>query len=876
MLINLIKVLLCLTILLSGIPVWADPAHVQSGYGECYPATTCDVEFGVPGIPGVPVTSGNLLVATIRTDNNGVTCTSVTSQPGNQKWTVDRRQLSVTNFYLEVWSCPNATGGDTTVTVKCSGPPDQMRIVLDEYTGIATSSHVNGTPVSDTDTSATANAGNITTTVSNALIHSAGAADGNDDADTFTPGPGYTIHYLGPDPAGSDKTMTQHRVAATAGSYGTTMGRLNDSWAAVAVAYAPSGGADNTPPTLSSFVVQPAGTSVVATFNEMMTESGIGSDWSYTMSGGVVTLSNPSVNGSAITYTTSRTINYDETLSSLSYEQPGNGIEDIADNDLVSIADASGEFDNQSSYGAQLTYHWVSTTGTAEWESCVGATDPGVYCSLGTANSNLSASSGQNIVYLKAGTYNSNNERINPSNSGTSSYPLTYQSSGGTVTITGAACNGGSEYAVELTGNDYIIVNGISATGCDMFLYINGSDYNEISNCSFDDSDDGSWPSSAIYNSDYNWIHNTRFSKGGSADRSGSDHGSCLDIGDEGDSGKDSNYNLIEDCAFFHGGHHVVGLMASRNTFRNNYIHNEAWTNGYGNRNLYNNSPSGAAGNNVIEGNRWGYAWQPVDGATVGNVVIGSPSNIYRYNSIYHSNAYAVALFGYNGYSNATDNRLYNNTFFNNGLNVDGGQNDCALLIGNLGWGQTPTGNVMRNNLYYSHNQEYAGDAVGTQTYANEFTSGNPLFTNASTTPPADKTDAGVPDLTLTSGSPAINAGGALTTIAAADTGSGRSLIVSDANYFQDGSYAPPGKSSADWIAVGTVGNTVQISSISGNTITLSNSISRNDGDSVWLYKKSDGAVVLIGDAPDAGAYEFSNTNTGKPSPPINLRIVSD
>jgi MYXO-CTERM domain-containing protein len=164
--------------------------------------------------------------------------------PGDETWTVDRRQLSVTNFYLEVWSRTNATGGATTVTVTCSGPPDQMRIVLTEYSGIATSSHVDAT-VAATDTGATADAGDITTTGPNRLIHVAAASDGNDDADTFTPGPGYTIHDLGPDPSGSDKTMTQHRVAATAGDYGTTMGNINDSWAAVAVAYRPS---DDSPP----------------------------------------------------------------------------------------------------------------------------------------------------------------------------------------------------------------------------------------------------------------------------------------------------------------------------------------------------------------------------------------------------------------------------------------------------------------------------------------------------------------------------------------------------------------------------------------------------------------------------------------------------
>jgi hypothetical protein len=235
---KILVIYLLLLLLPAGLS-YAAPAHVQSGYGECYPETTCDVTFGVPGVPGVAVTAGDLIVVTIRTDNNAVTVGSVVSNPGNQTCTVDKRQLSVTDFYLEVWSCPNATGGDTTVTVTMSGgPPDQMRIVLDEYSGVATSSPVDGTPVGDTGfPTSCADAGNITTTTANALIHVAGAADGNDDADTFTPGTGYTIHILGPDPNGSDKTMTQHRVATTAGTYNTEMCNINDNWADVAVAY---------------------------------------------------------------------------------------------------------------------------------------------------------------------------------------------------------------------------------------------------------------------------------------------------------------------------------------------------------------------------------------------------------------------------------------------------------------------------------------------------------------------------------------------------------------------------------------------------------------------------------------------------------------
>ena len=157
---------------------------------------------------------------------------------------------------------------------------------------------------------------------------------------------------------------------------------------------------------------------------------------------------------------------------------------------------------------------------------------------------------------------------------------------------------------------------------------------------------------------------------------------------------------------------------------------------------------------------------------------------------------------------------ILNNTIFNSGYNIDpsreGGSEDAAVTF--FSWNNV--GNVFKNNLYYENYQAYGGSPAANQTYANEYNgdvSGDPLFTNASTTPPADKTDSSLPDFTLQSGSPAIDQGGALTTVATADTGTGNSLIVEDARYFQDGSYAPPGTIDADWIAVGTAGNLLSL-----------------------------------------------------------------
>ncbi|MBV6343634.1 hypothetical protein HWQ67_18870 [Candidatus Magnetobacterium casensis] len=65
-----------------------------------------------------------------------------------------------------------------------------------------------------------------------------------------------------------------------------------------------------------------------------------------------------------------------------------------------------------------------------------------------------------------------------------------------------------------------------------------------------------------------------------------------------------------------------------------------------------------------------------------------------------------------------------------------------------------------------------------------------------------------------------------------------------------------------DYIMVGaTVGaaDTVQITDINytTNTLTVDPAFTRADGEYIWLYKKSDGDVVLSGAAPDYGAHEY-------------------
>jgi hypothetical protein len=130
-------------------------------------------------------------------------------------------------------------------------------------------------------------------------------------------------------------------------------------------------------------------------------------------------------------------------------------------------------------------------------------------------------------------------------------------------------------------------------------------------------------------------------------------------------------------------------------------------------------------------------------------------------------------------------------------------------------------------------------------------------------------------DLHLQAGSPAIQAGGPLSVVANTDSGSGTSLAVTDAGFFQDGYGIPTVQ--ADWIRVGPTA-AVQIASIdyNTNTITLATPISRSPGDPVYLYKDSTGRQVLLGSAPDIGAYQFTGGGGGDPqapSAPKGLRV---
>jgi len=517
--------------------------------------------------------------------------------------------------------------------------------------------------------------------------------------------------------------------------------------------------------------------------------------------------------------------------------------------------------------------YYVSTTGSASNPGTLGQP-----WSLAKANSTLTAG---DKVYLMAGTY-SDDGYINPTNSGTPGRPITYEGYDGTVTIAGQS------YGIYLSGDDYITVKGITFTGNSRFFVISNGDYNIIDNCTLTNSSYSSWQGAYLYNnSTYNTISNSTLGPYGRC-LSGEDEGCVLEIGTEASNTDTTAYNLIDNCTMYHGGHHVLSINSKYNTVRNSHFYNDAWCpyNGttYGNRSIFINGATDSAFGirNLFEGNRMGYSDPPVDASSGGVSVlaVAGNRNLVRYNDIFRASAPGIGFGCGASYPVAPSfNYVYNNNMFDNGQSDRG--EECGVFMNDWGHSGTMQGNVFKNNIMYSNGNpvcafEYHSVSAANQTFArNMAESADPKYMDTSGTTPGSKTN---PNFTLLSTSPAIDAGGALTTVAVADTGSGTSLVVTDASYFQDGTWARSGSIDPDWIAIGMVSNAVEISSInySTNTITLSNPISRKDGDPVWLYKKSDGVRVLYGAAPDAGAHEFGHSETPNTLlPPSNLRVVS-
>lgn len=241
----------------------------------------------------------------------------------------------------------------------------------------------------------------------------------------------------------------------------------------------------------------------------------------------------------------------------------------------------------------------------------------------------------------------------------------------------------------------------------------------------------------------------------------------------------------------------------------------------------------------------------------------GGPSNIrvYHNTSFYNGQTYPYMQSAQDGCSTCPG-KLAGLNVYSLALNVKADNNLFYQNYSHTLWSRDVTVNTGQDPASYS-------DAITVGQNWNT-ADGDPEFVNASVADPTAM--ATLPNVSLRATSGAINAGAALTQASGAGNAT-TTLVVDDAMYFQDGSWGSDlaraaGRMHADWIAIGTVGNVVEIASINyaTNTITLATAATWADNASIWLARRSDGVTVLVGAAPDYGAHEYGAGTASAPT----------
>lgn len=513
-----------------------------------------------------------------------------------------------------------------------------------------------------------------------------------------------------------------------------------------------------------------------------------------------------------------------------------------------------------------------ASLGGACSDSLTGTSLATPWCTLTKANSTVKAG---DTVVLRQGTYN---QQIAPSQSGTTSQSISYKRYNAEQVLLTA------KPSISLVNRSYIIIDGVTirVSGCSGICYarLDGSSHNIIQNSIMDQSTNQSgWPVgiNIVNNSQYNQLlNNTIGNVGYSVLSPGDDIGAVVDIGNIDNTNFDgSNYNLVQGNKLFYGGHHVLSIGSSNNVIKGNYIHNEEWntctvvvTGGKcGDRLIVIDVDATLVRRNVIEDNILGFSGVPADQTGSDGLSLRTPFNILRRNLFIDNDEAGINVQTASYYpSDVRFNHIYNNVFFHNGYALNENYKPWLSGISLAKFGTTDVTDVtIKNNIFWKNNWQqsitYYGAVATKQIISyNLQESGDPLFVNDKAA--FDPSHPELFDFHLKSGSPAINAGGFLTT--ATSAGSGSIIPVTDAAYFTNGFGLIPG----DLIQLQGQTQQARVTSIdyTQNVLTIDTSLTWQQGQGISL--------AYEGSAPDQGAYEFIQGNGGNPSPPWNLRVI--
>ena len=566
---------------------------------------------------------------------------------------------------------------------------------------------------------------------------------------------------------------------------------------------------------------------------------------------------------------------------------------------------------------------YVSTTGG---DTNSGASPTQAWRTIAKANASLNPG---DTVLIGAGSYG---DQIRPARSGTSETArIIYKALGsGPVILTaiGNTSIGSAEDvgAIALGGRSYVTVDGVNQyfrviPGAKVIIALGNftsAQYNIINSVFFDATAQTA-KGNCVFLFNYLYGTNTEskynvLSNSYLAGRIGTTSEYTEDTIQVA---ANAHHNLIDGNTILNARHVALNVgsttasVPNHNVIRNNIIRNPEHT-ALG---FYSNPGPNA---HLVEGNYISASGgKPVESSTTnpGNAVQYSGSDsIFRHNVITkggttdNSNQALggfVQSVGGRGSPNAIYSRVYNNTIVkNNGIPIavlDFGTTPGAMIghgtyVNNFIYGANspaggnrlvlywdagqitkdrfvrnvfgnPNGNELEKFILNKNGERTLSGAMGelSKSVDPDFGIWNG-FSNLYDASPGF-TSYATDNFKLPVGNRYIDAGAPLTQVSVGDTSAGRTLIVDDSRFFQDGMGIPGVV--ADWIAVGNVGNTVQISSVNYSThsVTLSKPIVRKKGDMVWLYSRSNGERVLHGAAPDIGAYE--TTSSAQPSPKV-------
>jgi len=342
-----------------------------------------------------------------------------------------------------------------------------------------------------------------------------------------------------------------------------------------------------------------------------------------------------------------------------------------------------------------------------------------------------------------------------------------------------------------------------------------------------------------------------------------------------------ADHNLLETNRFVNAGHSLLGIETSFNVVRGNRFEN-AWEKGIDL--VWRVNPPWAPGQefvarrNLIEDNQFLRCRQSSDGLAGGvGIQMAAAETIFRGNVLAENDRAGVLLNGWTDAPRAYGNRLYHNTFVDNG----GFPAPISSGIATTQWGDVTVdvrANRFDNNVLYTTRAPYqlvldlspktdygpaflasyriGGNCLGPQSLitiesldgaqtVEYYEGGYPELVRGNRLAQIQFANAGEGDYHLTAGSACIDLAIPLTTTTS--SGSGRVVAVADASYFSNGFGVVQGDSVT---IVGSGPAVVVDVDYEGNLLTLASDIQWQAGSPVFWRE-------FTGARPDAGAFEF-------------------